>query len=88
MEIEHADMGKTYVKVWGALAIITGIEFGVTYTALATITQNVIIGTLSVIKAAMVVYYFMHVKYESKSFKYIALLPLFLTGFLILFLIL
>lgn len=86
-EQTHAGMGKTYMKIWGVLAFFTAVEFGVTYTALAEATQVAIIVVLSIIKAILVVMYFMHVKYESKPFKYLGIIPLFLTAFLVLFLI-
>jgi cytochrome c oxidase subunit IV len=56
-------MTQFYV-VWGLLLISTGIEVSLAYMRLPAIRMLSILLGLSVFKAALIIYYFMHLKYE------------------------
>jgi len=61
---DHGDIFKLYVTVFAALAVATGISFGA-YELLGQGTSSlIIIMIVSVIKATMVAYVFMHLKYD------------------------
>jgi cytochrome c oxidase subunit IV len=56
---------RSYVAVFGVLAVLTAVEVGVTYTSLPRVPVLV---PLAVFKAALVVLFYMHVKYDRKLF--------------------
>jgi cytochrome c oxidase subunit 4 len=60
---------STFVKVWIALVVLTGLLVGLSVTHrpnLAVLGLLVITPT----KASLVLFYFMHLKYESAALKY------------------
>jgi len=56
---------RSYVAVFAVLAIMTALEVGVTYTALPRVPVLV---PLALFKAALVVLFYMHVRYDRKLF--------------------
>jgi cytochrome c oxidase subunit IV len=73
---EHAHPGPAeYVKIALILAVITGAEVGIYYMKLGTGVLTGLLLFFSVIKFAMVVLWFMHLKFDSKLFR-----RLFITG--------
>jgi cytochrome c oxidase subunit 4 len=59
----------TFIKVWVALVVLTGLLVGLSLTHrpnLALLGLLVITPT----KASLVLFYFMHLKYESAALKY------------------
>ena len=61
----------TFVKVWIALVVLTGLLVGLSLTH----RPNLALLELLVItpsKASLVFFYFMHLKYESAALKYMA----------------
>jgi cytochrome c oxidase subunit 4 len=70
-ETAHADPGHKpnsfYIKVAGALAIITGVEVGLYYTHLGKLYLPILL-VLMAIKFLTVVSLFMHLKYDNKMF--------------------
>jgi len=56
---------RSYVAVFGVLALLTATEVGVTYTALPRVP---ILVPLAIFKAALVVLFYMHVRYDRKLF--------------------
>jgi cytochrome c oxidase subunit 4 len=75
LELEHHPRPREYVKIAVILAVLTAIEVAVAYIdALADVLIPVL-GALAIAKFAMVVGYFMHLKFDSKLFRY-----LFVTG--------
>ncbi len=81
------DMRRTYITVWGALAIVTFIELGVTYTGLSKAMQTIAIGTLSVLKASLVIAFFMHMLHEPKQLKYVGIVSLAIAALIVVFLV-
>ncbi len=55
---------KTFVLVWIGLVFITGIEVVLAYEQVRPDLMLTILIGLSVIKAAMIMSYFMHLKFE------------------------
>lgn len=67
----HHDEGKAqYFWVWGALLVITAVEIVLAYKQVFAPAQmlGVLMG-LSVIKAALIIAYFMHLKFEIARMK-------------------
>ena len=58
-------MQRTYIGVFGALAILTALEVSVTYLPLPRIPVLV---PLALIKAALVALFYMHLKYDRRVF--------------------
>ncbi|MGE0405968.1 MAG: cytochrome C oxidase subunit IV family protein [Candidatus Korobacteraceae bacterium] len=60
---DHSSKTQFYV-VWGILLVATIIEVGLAYMQMNPVPMLTILIGLSVIKAALIIYYFMHLKYE------------------------
>jgi cytochrome c oxidase subunit IV len=70
-EAPHIVGYATFIKVWIALVVLTGLLVGLSVTHrpnLALLGLLVITPT----KACLVLFYFMHLKYESAALKYMA----------------
>jgi cytochrome c oxidase subunit IV len=65
---------SVFLKVWIMLAVLTGIEVLLGYEQLMPVTMLTILVVLSVFKAALIVAYFMHMKYERISL-FLTLVP-------------
>jgi cytochrome c oxidase subunit 4 len=64
----HPDVSATtFVWVWVGLVAVTSIEVFLAYEHIAPVLMLVILLGLSVIKAAMIMAYFMHLKFEKIS---------------------
>jgi len=76
-EIEHvASAGAlTFIKVWIALLAMTGIELLLTYEQVPTLIMLTALLGLSIIKAALIIAYFMHLKFERLSL-FLTLFPM------------
>jgi len=72
--IQHATTG-TFSKIWVALLVLTAIEVYLCYIQLATVLMLTLLVGLSVIKAAMIIAYFMHLKFERFSL-FLTLFPM------------
>jgi len=58
---------KLFVTVWVWLALVTGIEVFLGYEQLQPVLMLTLLVILSIGKAALIVAYFMHLKYERFS---------------------
>ena len=58
---------KLFLTVWIILAVVTGIEVFLGYLQLQPVVMLSILVLLSLFKAALIVAYFMHMKYERIS---------------------
>ena len=56
---------RSYVAVFGLLALITAVEVGITYLP---IPRAPVLVPLALFKAGLVVLFYMHVKYDRKIF--------------------
>ena len=59
--------------VWGALLVMTAIEVYLTYQNMQPRTMLTILLGLSFVKAALIIGYFMHLKYEVSSMKWVTM---------------
>src|SRR5579872_4134764 len=57
----------TFGKVWIVLLVLTGVEVFLAYEQLPTLIMLISFLGLSIIKAAMIIAYFMHLKFERFS---------------------
>ena len=76
-EVEHIDGAttKTFLKVWIALLVMTGVEVLLAYEQMPVIIMLTVLVGLSVIKAALIIAYFMHLKFEKLSL-FLTLFPM------------
>lgn len=73
--VEHASIG-TYVKVAVILSVITALEFAVIYIRRLTPILIPLLLTLSAGKFALVVMFFMHLRYDRRSLTLLFVAPL------------
>ena len=62
-----------FLWVWVALLVITGIEVYLTYQNMEPIKMLTILMGLSLIKAALIIGFFMHLRYEISRMKWITM---------------
>jgi cytochrome c oxidase subunit IV len=74
---EHATLG-TYLKIAAVLSVITALEFAVIYIRRLTPILIPLLLTLSAGKFALVVMYFMHLRYDRKPLTFLFVAPLLL----------
>jgi cytochrome c oxidase subunit 4 len=73
---EHPPVGiPTFTKVWVGLLVLTGIEVLLAYLQVPTLIMLTALVGLSVIKGAMIIAYFMHLKFERFSL-FLTLFPM------------
>jgi cytochrome c oxidase subunit 4 len=65
----------TFSYVWIALLVMTGIEVFLAYEQLPTLIMLTALLGLSIIKAALIIAYFMHLKFEKLSL-FLTLFPM------------
>ncbi|MBC8028839.1 MAG: cytochrome C oxidase subunit IV family protein [Pyrinomonadaceae bacterium] len=65
---EHfAGSNKLFTSIWVWLVVLTLIEIGLAYKPMSTLVMLSILLGLSIVKAALIVAYFMHLKFERLS---------------------
>ena len=76
-QAEHIEGATTatFGKVWIVLLLLTGVEVFLCYKQLPTITMLTLLVGISVIKAALIIGYFMHLKFERFSL-FLTLFPM------------
>lgn len=83
-ETQHAGGYKIYVVTWFWLLVITMLELGVVLAHVPRVLLAISLITMALMKAALIVAYFMHLRYERLSLVYAVVTPLFL-GFILFF---
>jgi len=78
---EHATLG-TYLIVAGILTAVTGLEFGVIYVRRLAPVLVPLLLVLSAGKFALVVMFFMHLRYDSRVLTFLFVAPLVLATLL------
>ena len=63
----HAGGSRLYLWVWGWLLALTSVEVYLAYIHLAPTLMLTLLLGLSVIKAALIIAYFMHLRFERLS---------------------
>lgn len=68
-EAEHAHGGsnKENIIVWGGLLFLTAFEVFLAYIHIQPLMMLIVLMLLSIVKAALIVAYFMHLKFERLS---------------------
>jgi len=75
-EVVHEGAGTpTFVKVWMCLLALTGAEVFLAYEQVGVILMLTILVALSIVKAALIIAYFMHLKFERFSL-FLTLFPM------------
>lgn len=74
-EHEHIVSYKIIVIIWLILLVLTGVTVGVSYVNLGALNIWVALGIAST-KSALIISYFMHMKYERPIFKLCLLVTL------------
>lgn len=75
IEDSHAaGSGRLFLLIWIWLLTITGIEVVLTYQHLAVHLMLVLLMGLSIVKAYLIIAYFMHLRYEKPSLA-VTLIP-------------
>ena len=71
---EQRHHGKAlFFWVWGALLAMTAVEVYLTYQRMQPMKMLTILLGLSFVKAALIIGYFMHLKYEVSRMKWITM---------------
>jgi len=70
---EHPGYG-TFIKVWVALLVLTGLLVGASHLGQTAAVWGLL--TLTPLKAGLVFYFFMHLKYENALLKGVVLVTL------------
>jgi len=84
-EHEHfAGSNKLFTSIWFWLVVLTLIEIGLAYKPMSTVLMLTILLGLSIIKAALIVAYFMHLKFERLSLI-LTIVPMLVVCILLLF---
>jgi cytochrome c oxidase subunit IV len=74
----------TFGKVWIVLLVLTGVEVFLAYKQLPILLMLISFLGLSIIKAAMIIAYFMHLKFERFSL-FLTLFPMLILCILLMF---
>ena len=73
-EVEHSTI-RSFTVVWIVLLVLTGIEVLLAYEQVNPVIMLTILVGLSVVKAALIIAYFMHMKFERFSL-FLTLFPM------------
>ena len=74
---EHAEShAGLFMKVWIALLVLTLIEVFLAYIQIAKVAMITILMALSLVKAGMIMAYFMHLKFDKPALSWILVVPL------------
>jgi cytochrome c oxidase subunit 4 len=76
---------KTYVAVFVALLLLTGLTTGVAFIDLGAEWNTIVALTIAVIKALLVILFFMHVKYSPGLTKMVIVAGFFFLALLVAF---
>ena len=71
----HGPGIPTFAKVWAALLVLTGVEVLLAYLQTPLLIMLTVLLGLSVVKAVLIIAYFMHLKFERLSL-FLTLFPM------------
>jgi cytochrome c oxidase subunit 4 len=71
----HGATTGTFTKIWFVLLALTAVEVFLCYKQLPTLPMLTLLVGLSVVKAALIIGYFMHLKFERFSL-FLTLFPM------------
>jgi len=82
---EHfAGSNKLFISIWVWLLVLTLIEIFLAYKPMSVVAMLTVLLGLSVVKAALIVAYFMHLKFERLSLV-LTIVPMLVVCILLLF---
>lgn len=87
MENEKHHSVKSYLVVFGALLVLTGLTFYLSTLHLPHGKAILLAAIIATIKCSLIAAFFMHLKFDSRNLTYVILTALFFVGALILTLI-
>ncbi len=64
---------STFLWVWVILLVLTGVEVYLAYQNMELIRMLTLLMGLSIVKAALIIGYFMHMKYEMSRMKWMTM---------------
>ncbi len=71
-DVAHDDYKGQYFWVWGALLVLTGIEVWLGYRQIFQPAHMLeVLLVLSIVKSALIIGYFMHLKFETALMRWI-----------------
>src|SRR5258707_6591341 len=71
---QHRHHGKSqFFWVWAALLVMTGIEVYLAYQNMEPVRMLTILMGLSLLKAGLIIGYFMHMKFEISPMKWVTM---------------
>ena len=74
---QHRHHGKAqFFYVWGALLVLSGIEVYLAYQHLQPIRMLSMLMGLSILKAGLIIAYFMHMKFELSRMRWLTMASL------------
>ena len=76
-EGEHSGGDRSYVVTWFWLLVITILEVAIVLVKVPRALLAISLMTLALMKAALIMAYFMHLKYERLSLIYTVVVPMF-----------
>ena len=84
VEEHFAGSNKLFISIWIWLVVLTLIEIFLAYKPMSTVLMLTVLLGLSIIKAALIVAYFMHLKFERLSLI-LTIVPMLLVCIMLLF---
>jgi cytochrome c oxidase subunit IV len=72
----HEPKHAQFFYVWGALLFMTAVEVFLAYQNLQPLRMLTILLGLSIVKAALIISYFMHLKFEAPRMKWLLMASL------------
>ena len=84
-EQAHAGTTRLYLWVWGWLVALTGVEVLLAYLQFNLVLMLTMLMGFSIIKAALIVAYFMHLRFERLSL-FLTLIPILTLCFILILL--
>jgi cytochrome c oxidase subunit IV len=74
---EQRHHGTTpFFYVWGTLLVLTAVEVYLGYQNMQPVRMLTILMGLSIVKAALIIAYFMHMKFEASAMKWLTMCSL------------
>ena len=65
-----------FIKVWAALLVLTLVEVVLAYIQLGQVMMITLLMGLSVVKTALIMAYFMHLKFDKPALSWLLCVPL------------
>ena len=84
VEEHFAGSNKLFISIWGWLVLLTLVEIFLAYKPMPIHIMLIVLLGLSIIKAALIVAYFMHLKFERLSLI-LTIVPMLIVCIMLLF---